>query len=43
MSHDAGFRVVVPDTRGYNPSSKPDTVAAYDVAFLAADIKGCIH
>ena len=40
---DAGFRVVVPDTRGYNLSSKPDDVAAYDVALLAADIKGLIH
>ena len=26
----AGFRVVAPDTRGYNLSSKPDGVAAYD-------------
>jgi pimeloyl-ACP methyl ester carboxylesterase len=40
---DAGFRVVAPDTRGYNLSSKPDGVAAYDVALLAADIKGLIH
>jgi pimeloyl-ACP methyl ester carboxylesterase len=40
---DAGFRVVAPDTRGYNLSSKPDGVAAYDVGLLAADIKGLIH
>jgi pimeloyl-ACP methyl ester carboxylesterase len=40
---DAGFRVVVPDTRGYNLSSKPDGVAAYDVALLATDIKDLIH
>jgi pimeloyl-ACP methyl ester carboxylesterase len=40
---DAGFRVVAPDTRGYNLSSKPDGVAAYDVAQLATDIKGLIH
>ena len=40
---DAGFRVVAPDTRGYNLSSKPDGVAAYDVALLAADIKDLIH
>ena len=26
----AGFRVVAPDMRGYNLSSKPDGVAAYD-------------
>jgi pimeloyl-ACP methyl ester carboxylesterase len=40
---DAGFRVVAPDTRGYNLSSKPEGVAAYDVALLADDIKGLIH
>jgi pimeloyl-ACP methyl ester carboxylesterase len=34
---------VAPDTRGYNLSSKPDGVAAYDVGLLAADIKGLIH
>ena len=28
----AGFRVVAPDTRGYNLSSKPDGVKAYDIA-----------
>ena len=39
----AGFRVVAPDTRGYNLSSKPDGVAAYDVGLLAADIRGLIH
>jgi epoxide hydrolase 4 len=39
----AGFRVVAPDTRGYNLSSKPDGVKAYDVAGLAADIRGLIH
>src|ERR1700745_3546019 len=27
----AGFRVVAPDTRGYNLSSKPEGVKAYDV------------
>jgi pimeloyl-ACP methyl ester carboxylesterase len=39
----AGFRVVVPDTRGYNLSSKPDGVAAYDISLLAADIRDLIH
>jgi pimeloyl-ACP methyl ester carboxylesterase len=34
----AGFRVVAPDTRGYNLSSKPDGVKAYDIGLLAADI-----
>ena len=35
----AGFRVVAPDTRGYNLSSKPDGVAAYDIGLLADDIR----
>jgi epoxide hydrolase 4 len=39
----SGFRVVAPDTRGYNLSSKPDGVAAYDTDKLAADIRGLIH
>jgi len=32
----AGFRVVAPDMRGYNLSSKPDGVAAYDFGPLTA-------
>src|SRR3954451_2839392 len=39
----AGFRVVAPDMRGYNLSSRPDGVAAYDTDKLAADIRGLIH
>ena len=39
----AGFRVVAPDMRGYNLSSKPDGVAAYDTDKLAADIRGSHH
>ena len=39
----AGFRVVAPDTRGYNLSSKPDGVAAYDTGQLAADIRGLVQ
>jgi pimeloyl-ACP methyl ester carboxylesterase len=39
----AGFRVVAPDMRGYNVSSKPSGVAAYDVARLAADIRDLIR
>jgi pimeloyl-ACP methyl ester carboxylesterase len=38
----AGFRVVAPDTRGYNLSSKPDGVQAYDAGQLAADIADLI-
>ena len=36
----AGFRVVAPDTRGYNLSSKPEGFEAYAVDLLAADIRG---
>lgn len=39
----AGFRVVAPDTRGYNLSSRPQDVAAYETALLAEDIGGLIH
>ena len=39
----AGFRVVAPDLRGYNLSSKPDGVAAYDTGQLAADIRGLVQ
>jgi epoxide hydrolase 4 len=39
----AGFRVVAPDMRGYNLSSRPDEVEAYKTDKLAADIRGLIH
>jgi pimeloyl-ACP methyl ester carboxylesterase len=39
----AGFRVVAPDLRGYNLSSKPGGVHAYDTGLLTADIVGLIH
>jgi pimeloyl-ACP methyl ester carboxylesterase len=38
----AGYRVVAPDTRGYNLSSKPEDFKDYGVDLLAADIKGLI-
>src|SRR5262245_42171726 len=38
----AGFRVVAPDTRGYNLSSKPAGFEAYGVDLLADDIRGLI-
>ena len=38
----AGFRVVAPDTRGYNLSSKPESFEAYAVDLLVADIRGFI-
>ena len=36
----AGFRVIVPDQRGYNLSDKPKGISAYDVDILAKDIIG---
>jgi epoxide hydrolase 4 len=34
----AGFRVIVPDQRGYNQSSKPRGVRAYSLAELTSDV-----
>jgi len=39
----AGFRVVAPDLRGYNLSSKPDEAAAYTADKLADDVRALIH
>lgn len=39
---DAGYRVLVPDQRGYNLSDKPEGVAAYRLDELAADALGLI-
>jgi pimeloyl-ACP methyl ester carboxylesterase len=39
----AGFRVVAPDLRGYNLSSKPDDFAEYTADKLAADVRGLIR
>ena len=39
----AGFRVVVPDQRGYATSSKPAGVSAYGVRTLAQDVDQLIH
>src|SRR3954466_48579 len=39
----AGYRVVAPDTRGYNLSSQPDGVEAYTADKLAADVRGLIR
>jgi pimeloyl-ACP methyl ester carboxylesterase len=35
---DAGFRVIVPDLRGYGASDKPQAVDAYNLLFLAGDV-----
>ena len=40
---EAGFRVVAPDLRGYNLSSRPAGVAAYDTDLLAADVRDLIR
>jgi pimeloyl-ACP methyl ester carboxylesterase len=39
---EAGFRVVVPDQRGYNLSDKPDGLDAYRMPELAADVLGLL-
>ncbi len=39
----AGFRVVAPDMRGYNLSSRPSGVRAYDIDRLAADVRDLIR
>jgi epoxide hydrolase 4 len=39
----AGFRVIAPDLRGYNLSSRPSGVDAYGVDKLAADIRGLVR
>jgi pimeloyl-ACP methyl ester carboxylesterase len=39
---DAGFRVIVPDQRGYGGSDKPGDVEAYGIPYLAGDILGLL-
>ena len=39
---DAGFRVLVPDQRGYGLSDKPEAVTAYELDTLAADVIGLL-
>lgn len=39
---DAGFRVWVPDQRGYNLSDKPEKVARYRVDEMAKDVVGLL-
>ncbi|MGB8875024.1 MAG: alpha/beta fold hydrolase, partial [Solirubrobacteraceae bacterium] len=38
----AGFRVLAPDMRGYNLSSRPPSVSSYAPAKLAADVRDLI-
>jgi pimeloyl-ACP methyl ester carboxylesterase len=39
---EAGFRVIVPDLRGYNASDKPRAVEAYQLPRFADDVAGLI-
>jgi pimeloyl-ACP methyl ester carboxylesterase len=39
---DAGFRVIVPDLRGYGASSAPAELEAYDVVSLCGDLRGLL-
>ena len=40
---DAGYRVLVPDQRGYGRSSQPTEVADYDIVHLTDDLLNHIH
>ena len=40
---DAGFRVIVPDLRGYGTSGKPEGVEHYNMAVLAADVSAVLE
>ncbi|CAM2808907.1 alpha/beta fold hydrolase [Acinetobacter celticus] len=37
---DAGFRVVVPDQRGFGQSDRPDSIDAYDMSQSVGDVVG---
>jgi pimeloyl-ACP methyl ester carboxylesterase len=39
----AGYRVIVPDQRGYNRSEKPENIASYHLDTLAQDIFGLVQ
>ncbi|ARS89176.1 alpha/beta fold hydrolase [Natrarchaeobaculum aegyptiacum] len=39
---DAGYRVLIPDQRGYNLSEKPHGIAAYRLPRLSSDVAGLI-
>jgi pimeloyl-ACP methyl ester carboxylesterase len=38
----SGYRVIIPDQRGYNLSGKPEGVASYSIDLLAKDIVGLL-
>ncbi|MES2751137.1 MAG: alpha/beta hydrolase [Pseudomonadota bacterium] len=39
---DAGIRVIAPDQRGYGATDRPDSVEAYDIENLTADLIGLL-
>jgi pimeloyl-ACP methyl ester carboxylesterase len=39
----AGYRVLVPDQRGYNRSEKPASVRSYRISKLSGDIRTLVH
>jgi pimeloyl-ACP methyl ester carboxylesterase len=39
---EAGYRVIIPDLRGYNLSDKPEGVASYAMRELVADVVGLL-
>ncbi|ERG94980.1 alpha/beta fold hydrolase [Haloquadratum walsbyi] len=39
----AGYRVVVPDQRGYHRSERPDAISAYHLDALATDVCGILN
>ena len=39
---DAGYRVLVPDQRGYGGSSRPEAIEAYDIFALTGDLVGLL-
>ncbi|KAA1242541.1 alpha/beta hydrolase, partial [Mycobacterium simiae] len=38
----AGYHVLAPDQRGYGGSSRPETIEAYDIHQLTADLVGLL-
>ena len=40
---DAGYRVLVPDQRGYNLSDRPDGLSAYRLGRLSADVAALVE
>jgi pimeloyl-ACP methyl ester carboxylesterase len=39
---DAGYRVIIPDQRGYGASDRPEAITAYDIDHLTGDLVGVL-